>query len=445
MAGWYAIAKSAQLLGDYFLEGAEKGNVLSRQLTELRERQMQLNASIANLRQSEHAQAPAALAMAQKELQVVEDKIAANQRLTQAAFPGPLPPPPTTTGDDDKEKEKVNTADNGILTMEEQLNKRLAAVRQKRFDEELAADMRAGELGLAELSRRIAIRRQHETDSLQRAVDQSARITQIEREQNDTRISFIDDEREREIAEAEAKYNRRVEMISREIDNEKERNRLLQEEQILHREELLRINAEYNQADREQNEQSQSLAHDGWKALTSDAGAYYGEKAKYSKGDAEYEKENADFKERVLADGVKAIGKHSRAGFNIIKAAKIAQAVVDTYSGINRALGEYPPPTSFVLAAAVAAAGFANVASIASAKFGGGGGGRRGATGSSGGGSSPRTSAAQAPAIEQVEPNRQVTVNITPGIYSPADIASLIEGLNTAFGDNYDLKTTLAA
>jgi hypothetical protein len=49
------------------------------------------------------------------------------------------------------------------------------------------------------------------------------------------------------------------------------------------------------------------------------------------------------------------------------------QAVIDTFAGANRALGSYPPPLSFILAATVIASGMANVAAIQAQNFASGG------------------------------------------------------------------------
>ncbi len=72
--------------------------------------------------------------------------------------------------------------------------------------------------------------------------------------------------------------------------------------------------------------------------------------------------------------------------FNINKAASIANAVVSTYEGANKALAAYPPPFNFAMAAAVVASGIANVSKIASTSFG-----SSSATGGSTGGAIPST------------------------------------------------------
>ena len=65
--------------------------------------------------------------------------------------------------------------------------------------------------------------------------------------------------------------------------------------------------------------------------------------------------------------------KHNKVFFKINQAAKIANAVANTYAGATQALAAYPPPFSFAMAAAVIAAGFINVKAIKSQSFAGGG------------------------------------------------------------------------
>lgn len=64
-----------------------------------------------------------------------------------------------------------------------------------------------------------------------------------------------------------------------------------------------------------------------------------------------------------------AFGKTSKEIFMIGKAAAIAQAIINTYQGATKALAELPPPFNFAAAAAVVAAGMANVMTIRSQQF----------------------------------------------------------------------------
>tara|TARA_R110000868_G_scaffold197002_1_gene443182 strand:+ start:18465 stop:20942 length:2478 start_codon:yes stop_codon:yes gene_type:complete len=63
------------------------------------------------------------------------------------------------------------------------------------------------------------------------------------------------------------------------------------------------------------------------------------------------------------------VSKHNKAAFQANKALNIAEAVMNTYTGATKALASYPPPFNFIAAAAVVAAGFANVASIRSQSY----------------------------------------------------------------------------
>ena len=82
----------------------------------------------------------------------------------------------------------------------------------------------------------------------------------------------------------------------------------------------------------------------------------------------EIEKDLAQSKTEIMTNALGAlasiVGKSSKFG----KAIAIVQAVRDTFAGANKALASAPPPFNFVMAAAVAAAGIANVKSILSTK-----------------------------------------------------------------------------
>ena len=95
------------------------------------------------------------------------------------------------------------------------------------------------------------------------------------------------------------------------------------------------------------------------------------------------------------------------------KGISIAEAVINTYKGATMALGSAPPPYSFIMAAAVIAAGIANVVKIiktkipkskggdsGSASISGGGG-----AGSSGGGARPGTFSMVQPLSQQLSQN----------------------------------------
>ena len=66
----------------------------------------------------------------------------------------------------------------------------------------------------------------------------------------------------------------------------------------------------------------------------------------------------------ALGNLASIVGKNSKFG----KAIAVVQAIRDTFSGANKALSASPPPFNFIAAAAVVAAGIANVKSITSSK-----------------------------------------------------------------------------
>ena len=148
-----------------------------------------------------------------------------------------------------------------------------------------------------------------------------------------------------------------------------------------------------------------------------------------------------------------AAGKHNRALFAATKAARIGQAVVDTYAGAANALATVPYPFNFAAAAAVIAAGLANVATISSTSFGssgggGGGGGRAPALGSGGGGGAvggeagpPRL--AQPPELAATAAPTQINVNLgDDGFLTGAAFRNLIDGINEAHADGYTLNVS---
>ena len=114
--------------------------------------------------------------------------------------------------------------------------------------------------------------------------------------------------------------------------------------------------------------------------------------------------------------------------FKIGKAAAIANAVVNTWQGVSRAIADYPYPYSLAVAAAVAAKGFATVSSIQSQTIGGG------ATtggGASGGGAVADAGGGQS----QDGGNTLVNVSITGDNFSASGLRGLLESLNEHLED----------
>lgn len=80
--------------------------------------------------------------------------------------------------------------------------------------------------------------------------------------------------------------------------------------------------------------------------------------------------QKADHALGALTSMTAGVARENRAMFELNKAAGIASAVVNTAQGVTKALAEYPPPLSFAMAAAQAAAGAVQIAAIAKTKFG---------------------------------------------------------------------------
>ena len=160
----------------------------------------------------------------------------------------------------------------------------------------------------------------------------------------------------------------------------------------------------------------------------------------------------------VLAEGIRltqGVAQQSKTMFRINKIAAIANAVVNTAQGVTKALSDYSPPVSFVMAALQAAAGLAQINAIKSATFSGGGTGTTpSAAGSTavvnstpvgGQGASPL----DVPGIGgfgATGPTQNININID-GLPSagpvPAEmVRELIEGINEQLGDGVNLDVS---
>ena len=79
-------------------------------------------------------------------------------------------------------------------------------------------------------------------------------------------------------------------------------------------------------------------------------------------------------KEIVFGAGMSILenlGKVNKKAFQLQKAANIAMAIMNTYTGVTQALKMYPPPISFILAGAQLAFGLAQVSQIRSQQYSG--------------------------------------------------------------------------
>lgn len=117
-----------------------------------------------------------------------------------------------------------------------------------------------------------------------------------------------------------------------------------------------------------------------------------------------------------LTNGVAA---HNKTLFKINKAAGIANAVINTYLGVTKALSAYPPPISIAMAAIQLAAGLAQVQQIKSATFGA----STSAPSIGGGGAIPVTDVGGANAVPDLsaqaqpqQPQREINIQIKKGM-----------------------------
>ena len=83
------------------------------------------------------------------------------------------------------------------------------------------------------------------------------------------------------------------------------------------------------------------------------------------------ELEKAQFAIEQGANVFESLGKYNKQAFAAAKAFNIANAIMNTYTGATKALAMYPPPFNFIAAAAVVAAGLAQVATIRSQQYSG--------------------------------------------------------------------------
>lgn len=144
-----------------------------------------------------------------------------------------------------------------------------------------------------------------------------------------------------------------------------------------------------------------------------------------------------------LEQMTRGVAQQSKAMFNLNKVSGIANAIINTATGVTQALAAYPPPLSFGMAAAQLAAGIAQVNMIKGTSFGGGG-----APSLSGSGSG---SIAPTPTIDAVSPteqfsgeteenNKTVTINLLGDTgFSKDQVRDLIEQINEEIGDGATL------
>lgn len=154
------------------------------------------------------------------------------------------------------------------------------------------------------------------------------------------------------------------------------RNRYLTEQELLrqHQETMMLIGEEYDAAKFETEEEWRSIREQAEEehmqrlADIRQRGLSAIEKFQAMSFDAQVKQVSG-----ALADMTAGVANENKKMFEINKAAGIANAIVSAYQGISTTLGTYPFPLSVAMAAAQAAAAFAQVSAIRSQSFGGGG------------------------------------------------------------------------
>ena len=132
------------------------------------------------------------------------------------------------------------------------------------------------------------------------------------------------------------------------------------------------------------------------------------------------------------------VARENKRMFQLNKIAGIANAIVNAYTGISKTMAAYPYPLNIGMAAAHAAAAFAQVQAIRSASFGDGGG-----TAASVRGSTPATPVTNVPTVSSgASGSSGAVVNLTlqGERFGREEVRRLIEQINEAIGDGARLK-----
>ena len=203
---------------------------------------------------------------------------------------------------------------------------------------------------LKQLKEMAAREKELEDEREKRTAETAARIAQREAEQRGQELEGVRNFfKTREQLGLES-YDRREEIINANMEAGAERDALLLENERARAQ--YRIDLErYAQDEINAAVMSGVFTRDQFEQASADA------KAKYLIG-----------KLRMMTQGV---AQHNRTMFALNKVASIGNAVINIHEGITAALA-LPPPFSFAMAAAVAAAGATEIAAIRSASFGGG-------------------------------------------------------------------------
>tara|TARA_R100000700_G_C3172617_1_gene147127 strand:+ start:299 stop:2110 length:1812 start_codon:yes stop_codon:yes gene_type:complete len=187
-----------------------------------------------------------------------------------------------------------------------------------------------------------------------------AQITGFMSEQESNRVALLKEKMELEASDTEATAARQAEQ--RAFNAEMMENDMARLQQLRDDlEEEKRIETERLTAKRDSYEKGTQAFIDANNELLDFQQANGNEQVKIDK---EINLKKQELVTNALGNLASIVGKNSKFG----KAIAVVQAIRDTFSGANKALSASPPPFNFIAAAAVVAAGIANVKSITSTK-----------------------------------------------------------------------------
>ena len=126
--------------------------------------------------------------------------------------------------------------------------------------------------------------------------------------------------------------------------------------------------------------------------------------------------------------------------FEDSKAVAIAQALINTYQGVTKALASYPPPIAQAMAGLQLAAGLAQVANIRKTSKSSGGSAGGGGAASGGGAVAATTPASGAP--EAAEPSRAIHIALQGHMFGTEQVRQLIQNINDEIRDGARLLVT---
>lgn len=210
----------------------------------------------------------------------------------------------------------------------------------------------------------------------------------------------------------------------------------VEREAIARRLEILRTSHEQGLIDLERfYELSSEVAARGQERLTEISNKGASDREKFEKLSAS---RKAQHILGTLSQLTAGAAQHSKRAFELNKLVATAEAIVNTAAGVTQALRAYPPPLSFAMAAAVAAAGAVQIQAIRATTFGGGTTpSLAGSTGQVGGQPVPVSGLGP---VERSESRRSTTINVTVNgsVIGEGGRAALAEDLATILREHMD-------